>query len=380
MVPHTGAVDGVQWAAQHLTSGLARREHAVDLLFHMAGTNHDAWQSITRSRVRLSSPGIVPRSPLASAKTLASVIKAGRHHRWDAVYAHRIDMVNTAAAAALASDARLILYLHNEPASWFSAEKRTMVGVRAVDWVLNPSRFMLDRWQAAGMDGARMSVIPYGVDMTRFRPMDRLARNRGRALRGIDPDAIVVVYAGRLERVKGVHVLADAFAQYAAEESRARLVLVGGIGESMGACGNDYVTQLRGQTDTARTIWWGVTTDVAPVLGLADVMVIPSLWQEPSAVSAVEGLATGIPVLVSRSGGMPEHLEGGFEDLVFEQDSVSALADKLRRYGGWRDEMPRLGDDIRNHAVNRRSLDASVLATEELLRTLMTEQRRRRGG
>lgn len=378
MTPHTGAVDGVQWAAQHLTSGFARRDHTVDLLFHADGSNHQAWEAVTRSRIKLASAGIFPRTPVASLKTLSSVVSAGRRRRWDVVYAQRIDMVNAAAAAALASRAPLVMYLHNDPPPWFAVNKRTVPGARVVDWVLNPSRFIRDRWAAAGVDAARMSIIPYGVDIARFAPMDEDARDRARATHGIDHDDIVVSYVGRLEHVKGVHLLVQAFARYAQDEPRARLVLVGGTGDSMGARGNEYIAGLRQQTDDDRTVWWGVTTDVAPVLGLSDVLVIPSLWQEPSAVSAVEGLATGMPVLVSRSGGMPEHFEGGLEDLVFAQDSVAAITAKLRRYGDWRRRQPGLGDRIRDHAVQRRSLDGAVTETEQLLRRLIAAPRQRR--
>lgn len=376
MVPHTAAVDGVQWAAHHLTAGLVSRNHTVDVLYNVEGSNHDAWREVTRRRVKLQSPGVFPRNPVTSLRTLSSVVRASRRARWDVIYANRIDMVNTAAAAALASRAPMVMYLHNEPPPWFSMEKLAVPGVRAIDWVLSPSRYIRQRWEAAGMNGARMSIIPYGVDPERFGPVDEATRRAARASRGIDADAIVVAFVGRIERVKGVHLLVEAFTEYAETEPAARLILVGGTGESIGAKGNEYVDGLRRQTDE-RTIWWGVSTDVASVLALSDVLVIPSLWAEPSAVSAVEGLATGIPVLVSRSGGMPEHFEEGLEDLVFDQGSSAAILDKLRRYGDWRASRPELGPRIRAHALDRRSLAKSVMQTERLLRQVCAEPRRR---
>jgi glycosyltransferase involved in cell wall biosynthesis len=59
----------------------------------------------------------------------------------------------------------------------------------------------------------------------------------------------------------------------------------------------------------------------------AHVHVVPSRWDEPSALSIYEGMACGLPTVASRTGGTPEIIDGhGF---LFERDSVDGLADSL---------------------------------------------------
>jgi glycosyltransferase involved in cell wall biosynthesis len=57
--------------------------------------------------------------------------------------------------------------------------------------------------------------------------------------------------------------------------------------------------------------------------------VVPSRWDEPFALTILEGMASGLASVVSRTGGAPEVV--GDAGLLFERDSVEGLADQLRR-------------------------------------------------
>ncbi len=63
-------------------------------------------------------------------------------------------------------------------------------------------------------------------------------------------------------------------------------------------------------------------------LGRAHINVVPSRWDEPFALTILEGMACGLATIVSRTGGAPEVVgDAGF---LFERDSVEALAEHLR--------------------------------------------------
>jgi glycosyltransferase involved in cell wall biosynthesis len=71
-----------------------------------------------------------------------------------------------------------------------------------------------------------------------------------------------------------------------------------------------------------------VTRSALPdALRKADVHVVPSRWDEPCALTLFEGMATGLPVVASRTGGTPEIV--GDAGLLFERDSVDGLAAHL---------------------------------------------------
>lgn len=60
----------------------------------------------------------------------------------------------------------------------------------------------------------------------------------------------------------------------------------------------------------------------------ADIHVVPSRWDEPCALTLFEGMASGLPVVASRTGGTPEVIgDAGF---LFERDSVEGLAGHLK--------------------------------------------------
>ncbi len=83
--------------------------------------------------------------------------------------------------------------------------------------------------------------------------------------------------------------------------------------------------------------------DVVVTLHAADVVVVPSTWDEPFGRTVIEGLSTGRPVLASRVGGIPEILDGPFARFLFERGDAAGLAERLRSLLHWREEEPGLG-------------------------------------
>ncbi len=72
----------------------------------------------------------------------------------------------------------------------------------------------------------------------------------------------------------------------------------------------------------------GPTTEPATVMSGADAFLLPST-NEPCSVALIEALASGVPVLASRSGGNPDLVREGTTGLLFEPDSAASLASQL---------------------------------------------------
>src|SRR5207253_4318491 len=73
----------------------------------------------------------------------------------------------------------------------------------------------------------------------------------------------------------------------------------------------------------------GVRDDVERILASSDVVIVPSHWEEAFGLAVVEGMAAGKPVVVSRSGAMPQIL--GDTGLVVPKRDPAALADAVGR-------------------------------------------------
>jgi glycosyltransferase involved in cell wall biosynthesis len=67
---------------------------------------------------------------------------------------------------------------------------------------------------------------------------------------------------------------------------------------------------------------------VPEYLQLADISVLPSMWEEPFGLTIVEAMAVGLPLITTRSGGIPEICEG-VAVIVERNNIVKNLADAI---------------------------------------------------
>lgn len=150
-----------------------------------------------------------------------------------------------------------------------------------------------------GADPSRVAIIPPGVDTSHFRPLDA-AESRRRL--GMDGHR-VVLYVGRLERLKGLDILLRALASLE-DTDDARLLVAGG------SPGSRELERLKRLASTLgvgdRVDFLGsVERGALPVYySAADVCVLPSYY-ESFGLAALEAAACGRPVVASRVGGLP---------------------------------------------------------------------------
>ena len=133
-----------------------------------------------------------------------------------------------------------------------------------------------------------------------------------------------ILYAGQLVAGKGVAVLLDAVAQLKVPWT---LTIVG-AGRDEAALKARAATLAEGRVTFA-----GWQKSVAPFFAAADVVAVPSLWNEPFCMVGVEAFAAGTPVVAFDRGGIGDWLEDGKTGLFAKPDAAS-LADALARVAG----------------------------------------------
>ena len=87
--------------------------------------------------------------------------------------------------------------------------------------------------------------------------------------------------------------------------------------------------------------------DPDTVYAKIDVLVVPSLWEEPLGTIVLESYAHGIPVIVADSGGMKEMVEHGRTGIIFDRDGKNALQAALLRFAQDRMLAPSLQENVR---------------------------------
>jgi len=156
-----------------------------------------------------------------------------------------------------------------------------------------------------GADPTRVAIIPPGVDTERFRPLDMLESRRHLAVNGDR----VVLYVGRLERLKGLDILFRALASLE-DADDVRLMVVGG------SDGSRELSRLRHLVNTldigGRVDFLGSVDQsrLPAYYSAADVCVLPSYY-ESFGLAALEAAACGRPVVASKVGGLPSVVRDG---------------------------------------------------------------------
>ena len=180
------------------------------------------------------------------------------------------------------------------------------------------------------------SVIHSGVDVHRFIEGAKQRKKKRKEL-GVPPDSLVIGYVGWLVSIKGVTYLISAMARVVEQHPESILVLAG-KGDDKG----DEETKLRerveglGLEDRVRFLGW--RADVDEIMGSFDIFVLPSLNEGMGRV-LVEAMASGLPIVASRVGGIPDLVKDGRNGLLVPPKDASALekaicdllADKKKR-------------------------------------------------
>jgi len=188
------------------------------------------------------------------------------------------------------------------------------------------------------------------INTDRFRP-DAAVRHTLRRDQACE-DRFVVLAVAHLIREKGIDVAIRAMAE---TPPSTVLWVVGSGGETAN------LKALTGELDLAgRITFFGQQAQVQPFMQAADCLVCPSLWAEAAGFVNLEALSTGLPVVASRIGGIPEYVEDGRTGMLFPPGNHQALAGLLRRLHDTPNECRRLSEAARTAAVQRFSVASKI--------------------
>jgi L-malate glycosyltransferase len=232
-----------------------------------------------------------------------------------------------------------------------------------VDWTLGAlaslivatSRAVARRFARAQ---GKVRLVPNGVDLKRFAP--RPPSPSLRAALAVPPSAPVAVSVGRHVPEKGYRHLVDAAALVERTKPGVHWSLVGD-----GELRSGLEAQARRLGLASGVHFPGSRDDVADVLALADVFVLPSESEGFGRV-LVEAMAMGRPVVATTVGGIPDVVVDGATGLLVAPADPAALADAVRALLDDPARATALGAAGRARAESTFSLGAHVDAVERV--------------
>jgi len=225
----------------------------------------------------------------------------------------------------------IIQHLHNE--LLYKGSRYYKKISKSSDLFVSVSNYITNRVSTTVEDTSKLKTLYNGIDLTSFNK--KLPKQRYDELRnkyGINDNEIVIVFTGRLQPHKGVKELFLAFNRIA-HIYNVKLLVIGASGYST-TKKSEYIKELEDISSLCKNkvIFTGYVdyNTISDYYKIGNIGVLPSLWEDPCPLSCIESLASGLSLITTNSGGIPELVN---EDSAFiidkNKDVVSQIEEKL---------------------------------------------------
>ena len=200
----------------------------------------------------------------------------------------------------------LILHLHNE--LLHSKSRYHDEIFNSLTKILTVSDYIKKRVSSI-QPSNKIQTIHNGIDLNKFLPKKDSPISRQTL--GFAENDFVMIYSGRINKDKGVSELIDAMLMLK-DMPNIKLMIIGGTFFGNANNEDNFVRSLKTKAQPLqhRIIFTGfVSYDKIPdYLQMADIAVIPSIWDDPFPTTELEAQAMGLPIITTRRGGIPEEV------------------------------------------------------------------------
>jgi len=342
-----------------LTLELLRAGHDAELLCHPDG---ELWRRANQAGI-VCQPLKIRNSLDAAAGLRLRALLSRRHYdivHFHTARAHSMAPYAFGRAGALVVTRRMDYVPNRLFAPWLYNH--------AVDGVGAISDGVARALMRAGVAPQCITIIPSGVDCTRFAPPGEAARQHARAALGLLPHQIAVGTIGALVARKGHRILIDAMAlarragfKEFPDEEGTEICFIAGAGPLR----YELMQQIV-QRDLAGSVTLlGTLEDATTLLNALDIFVMPSL-NEGMGVAALEATAAGLPVIASAVGGLPEVVEDQRTGILVQPGDPAVLAEAIMRLGADCQRRSTMGIEARQRAVRNWSIELMAQRTLKL--------------
>ncbi len=365
--------------ATEVAAGMARRGHTVHVVSHAVPRRLDqGCESLRFHQVTTRSYPVFPQPQyaLALASTLVSVVD---YEGIDVLHIHYAVPHATSAWMARAvlgpRAPALVTTLHGTDVTLVGNDDSylpiTRHAVAASDAVTTPSVFLRDAaWRNLELDplATPIEVIPNFVDVDRYAPDGEAAAARLAGLWDGDRTVPVIVHVSNFRPVKRVPRVIELL-ERVRRTTPARLLLIGDGPER--ARVESRIRKL-GLRDHVRLL--GQQERFQPLLSAAAAFVLPS-ETESFGLAALEALSSGVPVVASRVGGLPEVVRHGETGFLADPEDLDGMAAHLVALVSDPERRRQMGRAAREDALKRFREGPMIDRYEALYRRTLADRR-----
>ena len=221
------------------------------------------------------------------------------------------------------------IYLHIHSCDFETYSQKINNKISKLKKVICVSQFIINQAKKVGYYTKNMEVLRNCVDNKVFDK--KLYSNYKQELMkryNINNDDIVILFTGRLIEIKGVKELIIAFRKLQLKY-KCKLLIVGNSGFA-NTIVNEYDKELYDLTKGIenKVIFGGFihNKDLPKIHSICDIAVVPSIGYEAAGLVVLEAMSSGIPLIVTNSGGIPEYIDKKY---IINLDINEDLIDNL---------------------------------------------------
>lgn len=196
----------------------------------------------------------------------------------------------------------------------------------AFDLILNASSYITKRVHTINPNDSKCKTVLNGIDTKSFYCAQPYPRQRLE----LEEKDFIIVYSGRLTKEKGILELILAIHQL--NNANIKLLVIGANAYGVKQKTTKFIQNLQDEAlkiqDRIKFTGFINYQEVPSYLKMADIAVVPSMWEEPFGLTVVEAMAAGLPLITTRSGGIPEICEG-VATIIDRNNPVDNLANAI---------------------------------------------------
>lgn len=200
---------------------------------------------------------------------------------------------------------KMCLHLHHEFCSWPRVDE-------TFGKIIVVSEFAKQRFLSTSEKAANMVKVLYNCanESTFTKRITKQERIGLRRKLGFSENDFVVLFCGRIIPEKGIKELLNAVKQI--KDKKVKLLIVGSVNFKLNGNSEYYQDIVRQIEDNQECIKFTGFVDnelLYQYYQIADVQAVPSIWQEVAGIVTIEGMYSGLPLIITHSGGMTEYVD-----------------------------------------------------------------------
>lgn len=312
---------GAEMMVFRLTEELRRRGHSV---LPVGPRNGTGWMGAMFRDAGIDQEFYWLKRPI-DPSCVSRFVQLFRQHSIDVVHSHEFTMGVYGSTAARLLSIPHVLTIHGGLNTTKALRRRIALrwAIRCSGSAVAVSDATRDEFaENLGLDNSAFNVVHNGVPSKRGN-VDGVAKEFG-----VSPGEIVILAVGNLERNKNHRMLLEALVRLKKSglSARWKLIIAAGRGGPEREYLTDYVRNHRLE-DRVHIVM--DRSDIADLHALADIFVMPSLW-EGLPMALLEAMVAGKAIIASATAGIPEAIRNGSEGVLVPPGDLDALTVALR--------------------------------------------------